>query len=152
MDVSKLNERAKFFAKLIWNKDLDIDLVIDYEMNELSNLIINENVNGTTKSFITINRKIPYCIDSCAINNIILYELCRWFMYLDSKDCYDGDDEFESELERRCITSINRLKLMSEDMYCINGNNLYSLYIPTQLMLSYEKAFTSYINSKIRNK
>jgi hypothetical protein len=153
MNINELNKRAKFFAKYIWGKDLDIDVILNDELNvnaELSLLAcVSDRSYKSEESYIVINSRIMNC-SYLVINDILIHELCHWSLYLDFKNNYDGDVDFEQELKRIGISSSNKCRLIYDQMYYqYNDGDIIveSLYRATEQMINYERAYLAHEKS-----
>lgn len=150
MTISEVNERAKFFSKLIWGKVFDIDVVSKPDMDNNGELSLMACADDHTyladESYIFINSRILNCSKYVVID-ILLHEMCHWSMYLDFKNNYDGCEEFELELNRLGISSTNTCRLIADVMYYRYGN-IESHYRPTEQILEFENQYLLYRSSE----
>jgi SprT-like protein len=107
--LEELNNKAHFFTMQLWNKELNIPVVIN---KRLKSTLGQYCPNKTIEISCRILKDVTLTIDT------LLHELCHWYCHISNKQWDDRTEDFEEELERIGASS-------TESTEIINGEYKY---------------------------
>lgn len=103
IDLELIKEKAKFYAKELWELDFDLPIFIN---NRYKNRMGCTNYKrGKENQEIPINIMLArYLFDGkykeLTIDDTLIHELCHWYCSINGKNSNDGSKDFEEELHK----------------------------------------------------
>lgn len=125
------NEWAREFTKKIWNKELNIPIILFSRRN-------SSRYGFFKYSYYTCNGKIKYNPIEIKLNlsnlktndeliDTLKHELCHWYCCVSGLDFNDGDKDFEEQLNRigakSTYTGKNMIRSLAIQKAIINGTD-----------------------------
>lgn len=109
---SYLNKKAKFYARYLWDLELDVPVKINARLKRTEGQLYY----GTYKKELQIAKNVLHT--GYLLDDILLHELCHWYCYKTNKDHRDYSTPFENELKRIGASSTGTTEL-------VNGKLMY---------------------------
>lgn len=107
INISLIKEKAKFYAKEIWNLEFNLPIEIN---GRYKNVMGSVQYKRNTKKEIPEKLILARCLfeddyNELTIEDVLLHELCHWYCSITGKQSRDGSRDFENELCRIGVSS-----------------------------------------------
>lgn len=114
-----LNDKAKFYAKELWNLELDIPVILNGKLKRRMGSLVCKN--KIEVNFKPLPLKIEIAKDLLEphynkyhIDDVLIHELCHWYCIKIDKPSDDGSKFFEEELIRIGSHKTQSIKVSGE--------------------------------------
>jgi len=112
MDKEELKDRAKFFTRLIWGKELDCEVVVNKRLKSTLGQFVSYGNDRKPKRIEIANNILAE--NKFFVIDTLIHELTHWYLHLIDKDYRDGSKTFEDELRRIGVNSTETTRLRKQ--------------------------------------
>jgi predicted SprT family Zn-dependent metalloprotease len=109
-DINIINEKAKFYAKELWDMSFDLPIDINTRLRSTYAWYIHDEKIQLNKNYIYM--------DEYFLDDTLLHELCHWYCHTTGKLYDDFTRDFEQEL-RRIGASSTETSIFAGDKYLV---------------------------------